>query len=84
MCLFLIEEYKMGGLGRGRGGGGRGGRGGISWIKKDEPKFIIDFKERIAYKEQANLETKVCLSWTICLFSTRFFIFLFLHLEKEH
>ncbi len=44
--------------GRGRGGGG-GGRGGISWIKKEEPKFIRQFKERIAYKEQANLETKV-------------------------
>ena len=40
---------------RGRGGN----RGGISWINKTEPKFIREFKERIAYKEQANVETKV-------------------------
>jgi hypothetical protein len=33
--------------------------GGISWIKKEEPKFIRQFKERIAYKEQANTNTKV-------------------------
>lgn len=39
-----------------RGGGGN--RGGISWIKKEEPKFIRQFKERIAYKEQATVETK--------------------------
>jgi len=32
--------------------------GGISWIKKEEPKFIRQFKERIAYKEQANTNTK--------------------------
>lgn len=43
---------------RGRGRGGGGSRGGISWLKKEEPKFIRQFKERIAYKEQANLETK--------------------------
>lgn len=56
--LFLEGLFKkMGGRGRGRGGGGRGG---ISWIKKEEPKFIRDFKERVAYKEQANLESKVC------------------------
>lgn len=36
-----------------------GGNGGLSWIKKSEPKFIREFKERIAYKEQANIETKV-------------------------
>lgn len=41
---------------RGRGRGGS--RGGISWVKKEEPKFIRQFKERIAYKEQATLETK--------------------------
>lgn len=33
--------------------------GGISWIKKEEPKFIRQFKERIAYKEQATTNTKV-------------------------
>jgi hypothetical protein len=33
--------------------------GGISWIKKEEPKFIRQFKERIAYKEQATANTKV-------------------------
>lgn len=39
---------------------GGGGGGGISWNKqKAEPKFIRDFKERIAYKEQASIETKV-------------------------
>jgi len=50
-----------GGGSRGRGGRGRGGgnRGGISWIKKEEPKFIRQFKERIAYKEQASVDTKV-------------------------
>ena len=36
-----------------------GTKGGISWIKKEEPKFIRQFKERIAYKEQASVETKV-------------------------
>lgn len=68
--LFLdgLFKKKMGGRGRGRGGGGRGG---ISWIKKEEPKFIRDFKERVAYKEQANLESKVCVpsrSTLICSF----------------
>ena len=33
--------------------------GGVSWIKKEEPKFIRQFKERIAYKEQATSQTKV-------------------------
>ena len=43
---------------RGRGGGGKSG--GISWNKqKAEPKFIREFKERIAYKEQASVESKV-------------------------
>lgn len=42
-----------------KGKRGSGGTGGISWIKKAEPKFITQFKERIAYKEQANVETKV-------------------------
>lgn len=32
---------------------------GISWVKKAEPKFIREFKERIAYKEQASIEAKV-------------------------
>lgn len=42
---------------------------GLSWVKKQEPKFIREFKERIAYKEQSSIETKV--------FSTNlFFIFL--------
>ncbi|CAF0729442.1 unnamed protein product [Brachionus calyciflorus] len=31
---------------------------GLSWIKKQEPKFIREFKERIAYKEQSSVETK--------------------------
>lgn len=34
---------------------------GLSWIKKAEPKFIREFKERIAYKEQASIETKVII-----------------------
>ena len=43
---------------KGRGGGGKSS--GISWNKqKSEPKFIREFKERIAYKEQASIETKV-------------------------
>lgn len=32
---------------------------GLSWVKKQEPKFIREFKERIAYKEQSSIETKV-------------------------
>lgn len=32
---------------------------GVSWVKKAEPKFIREFKERVAYKEQASVETKV-------------------------
>jgi hypothetical protein len=43
---------------RGRGGG-RGS--GISWAKKEEPKFIREFKERIAYKEKETIETKVLI-----------------------
>ncbi|RNA06438.1 hypothetical protein BpHYR1_000369 [Brachionus plicatilis] len=31
---------------------------GLSWVKKQEPKFIREFKERIAYKEQSSIETK--------------------------
>jgi len=43
-----------------RRGGGGGKSNGISWNKqKAEPKFIREFKERIAYKEQASIETKV-------------------------
>ena len=56
------------GANRGRGGGGRGGRGrgcagrgGISWAKKEQPKFIREFKERIAYKEKETIDTKVAL-----------------------
>lgn len=45
--------------------GGGGSRGGISWIKKEEPKFIRQFKERIAYKEQATTETKVYKKYII-------------------
>jgi hypothetical protein len=44
-----------GSRGRGRGGG----RGGMQWINKPEPKFIREFKERIAYKEKASLDDKV-------------------------
>lgn len=33
-------------------------RGGVSWNKKQEPKFIREFKERIAYKERETIETK--------------------------
>jgi hypothetical protein len=43
---------------RGRGGGKSNG---ISWAKKEEPKFIREFKERIAYKEKETIETKVNL-----------------------
>ena len=32
--------------------------GGISWAKKAEPKFIREFKERIAYKEKETVATK--------------------------
>lgn len=42
-----------------RGGRGGGRNNGLSWVKKPEPKFIREFKERIAYKEQASLEAKV-------------------------
>lgn len=31
---------------------------GLSWVKKSEPKFIREFKERIAYKEQQTLAAK--------------------------
>jgi hypothetical protein len=41
-----------------RRGGRGGGANGISWAKKVEPKFIREFKERIAYKEKESVETK--------------------------
>jgi hypothetical protein len=45
---------------KGRGGGRGGGKSsGISWAKKEEPKFIREFKERIAYKEKETVEAKV-------------------------
>ena len=44
---------------------GGGNNGGLSWIKKAEPKFIRDFKERIAYKEQSNVETKVLFNFKL-------------------
>jgi hypothetical protein len=44
--------------------------GGISWIKKEEPKFIRQFKERIAYKEQATANTKVKFKILITFYIT--------------
>lgn len=32
---------------------------GAFYIKQNQPKFIREFKERIAYKEQSTLEAKV-------------------------
>ncbi len=34
-------------------------KNGVSWVRKAEPKFIREFKERIAYKEQSSVDTKV-------------------------
>ena len=72
MFIFsLFCDLRFNEMQRGRGGRG-GGRGGISWIKKEEPKFIRQFKERIAYKEQASVETKVLNYWF--LLNYNFFI----------